>query len=412
MDALRQWNGSLLQIQIKCRGRFNKEERHCFLIKLQSLLPLEPETTSTTSPTSSSNHTLQPHEEREEGSSQAIAIAVSVSLATIVLVLVLFYFVWYRKHISSKTEREVLDSHELANQRAGNLLETEPTGVEGNIFMTLTSQGEEETYTYVNDEEENKTQSRMYEQPAGDSYNKHNIKTTIFERPLTHQTANKDNYTPLMKNRTSRDSNSHYYQRLEKESIQINGNNSMLSLSHGNEQPNQSVEPECISDYVIPNDAGPPTHQTANKDNYTPLIKKRTSRDTNSHYYQRLQKESIQMNGNNSMLSLSHGNEQPNQSVEPECISDYVIPNDAGTSVHIKKQPKPENRTSYTGEYAIPNEIEHTTIARNNNTNNTVRKVANSNDEDPFQFVESNVYGYESLMKHRRSSDHYYQHLQ
>ena len=44
MDALRQWNGSLLQIQIKCRsGRLNTEERHCFLIKLQSLLPLEPE---------------------------------------------------------------------------------------------------------------------------------------------------------------------------------------------------------------------------------------------------------------------------------------------------------------------------------------------------------------------------------
>ena len=43
MDALRQWNGSLLQIQIKCRGQLNTEERHCFLIKLQSLLPLEPE---------------------------------------------------------------------------------------------------------------------------------------------------------------------------------------------------------------------------------------------------------------------------------------------------------------------------------------------------------------------------------
>ncbi|XP_046840703.1 probable serine/threonine-protein kinase clkA [Xenia sp. Carnegie-2017] len=204
--------------------------------------------------------------------------------------------------------------------------------------MTSTTQGEEETYTYANYEEENKTQSRACEQPAGDSNNKHNIKTTKFERPLTHQTANKDNYTPLMKNRTSRDPNSHYYQHLQKESIQINGNNSMLSLSHGNKQPNQSVEPECISD--------------------------------------------------------------------------FVISNDAGTSVYSKKQPKPEKRTSYTGKYAISNDIEYTTIARNNNTNNTVRKVANSNDEDPFQFVESNVHGYEPLMKNRRSSDHYYQHLQ
>ncbi|XP_046840685.1 uncharacterized protein LOC124434807 isoform X7 [Xenia sp. Carnegie-2017] len=570
MDALRQWNGSLLQIQIKCRsGRSNTEERHCFLIKLQSLLPLEPEEIPSS---------------KSDGNTPVFITGIVTLVVVAVIVLSIFLYKKRRKRSQSTSNRpelelevvnlaeaiyeephriyatvyevsgkqtgeaadtysytdcrsisnrrtEVQGSRESTHHQSRNLpdnaqeVETDSTTqVKGNVFMTLTSLSLEEPYIYANDVSDVNTQSRTNEQPAGDSDDKHKVKTTKLRRPSTNQEANEDNYASLtkksrdssvsgntkpelldttsytdeyaipndvdhktvanstymntkansssevssqlvevdvegyaqlMKNRKSRDSNCHYYQQLQKTSMQVEGNTSEVPLFHGNEQIKLIGQPECVSDYVIPNDAGASMnsnqqlevatsytdeyvipndvdHKTVanstymntktnsssevssqlvevNVEGYAQLMKNRKNMDSNCHYYQQLQKTSMQVEGNTSEVVLSHGNEQIKVIGQPEYVSDYVIPNDAGASMNSNQQL--EVATSYTDEYVIPNDVDHKTVANSTYMNTKV----NSSSEVSSQLFEVDVEEYAQLMKNRKSRDsncHYYQQLQ
>ncbi|XP_046840681.1 uncharacterized protein LOC124434807 isoform X3 [Xenia sp. Carnegie-2017] len=590
MDALRQWNGSLLQIQIKCRNElFNIEERHCFLIKLQSLLPLEPEETPppsispSTSMTATGRKGVRETSKSDDYTPVIIAgIAVLVVLVISVIVVIFCLYRRRRKRAQSTSNRlemgvvnfskaiyeephriyatvyevsgkqtgeaadtysytdcrsisnrrtEVQGSRESTHHQSRNLpdnaqeVETDSTTqVKGNVFMTLTSLSLEEPYIYANDVSDVNTQSRTNEQPAGDSDDKHKVKTTKLRRPSTNQEANEDNYASLtkksrdssvsgntkpelldttsytdeyaipndvdhktvanstymntkansssevssqlvevdvegyaqlMKNRKSRDSNCHYYQQLQKTSMQVEGNTSEVPLFHGNEQIKLIGQPECVSDYVIPNDAGASMnsnqqlevatsytdeyvipndvdHKTVanstymntktnsssevssqlvevNVEGYAQLMKNRKNMDSNCHYYQQLQKTSMQVEGNTSEVVLSHGNEQIKVIGQPEYVSDYVIPNDAGASMNSNQQL--EVATSYTDEYVIPNDVDHKTVANSTYMNTKV----NSSSEVSSQLFEVDVEEYAQLMKNRKSRDsncHYYQQLQ